>query len=58
MTLEERLYEFLRNGDEHLIQPEEWPVRLDLELGKEEHKYLAHEIARWLYRNYRVRRKR
>ena len=57
MSLEQRLYEFLRNGDDELIEPEEWPVRLDLELGIEEHKYLAHEISRWLQRNYRLRRK-
>ena len=56
--VERALYEFLRNGDDDLIEPEEWPVHLDLELGIEEHKYLAHEIARWLQRNYRLRRKR
>jgi len=58
MTLEERLYDFFRHGDDKMIQPEEWPVRLNAELGAEEHKWLAKNIADWLQRNYRLRRKR
>lgn len=56
-TLEQRLYDFLRNGDDKMIQPEEWKVRLNMELGQPEHEYLAHEIAAWLRRN-RLCRKR
>lgn len=57
-TLEKRLYDFFRNGDDKMIQPEDWPVLLNAELGREEHKWLAKNIARWLQRNYRLRRKR
>jgi len=57
-TLEQRLYDFLRHGDDKMIRPEDWPVRLSMELGEDEHEYLAHEIAAWLRRDRRTRHRR
>jgi hypothetical protein len=51
------LYDFLRHGDKDLIRPHDWPIALKMELGPKEHEYLAHEIAKWLRRNYRLRKR-
>jgi len=53
MQLRDRLYRFLRQGDEHLRPPEDFGLKMDL--GHREHKYLADEIARWLNDNFEVK---
>ena len=54
--LERDIYEFLRNGDECMVRPEDWPEPLDAELGPEEHKWIAHNLTRWLKKHYRIKK--
>ncbi len=52
--LQEAIYKFLREGDEHTLPPEQFNYLLRMDLGRSEHKYLAMILAAWLERNYTV----
>jgi len=55
MSFQEKLYEFLRHGDDHTKPPEQYGLRMDL--GMREHQYLAEVISAWAERHYEIREK-
>ena len=50
LTLEQKLYEYLRHGDDHTPDPQ----GLNMDLGPKEHAYLAKYLSAWLKRNYKI----
>lgn len=54
MNLRDELYEFLRHGDDQFKPPD---LNLKLDLGIEEHEYLADVISAWMERNYELKKK-
>jgi len=50
MNLKDEIYHFLREGDDFTPSPES--MGLTMELGTEEHFYLAECIAGFIERNY------
>jgi len=51
-TFEEKLYDFLRVGDDYTKPPEQDGLRMDL--GMREHRYLSRIISNWLKRHYDI----
>ena len=54
MNVRDHLYKFLREGDDQFKPP---GPDLKLELGLEEHEYLASVISAWFERKYELKKK-
>ena len=55
MSLQEAIFKFLREGDDHTPSPED--LGLQMELGEKEHAYLARVLTAFIERNYDITRK-
>ncbi len=54
MNLQQALYKFLREGDEHTPLPKDCSHPMQLEIDAPGHRYLAKFTAAWLERHYTV----